>query len=97
MDNNIITAIVNLVNHTILTLGKEMKQNNRANAMGTALEDYIKNLFSSSFNLKGQEQIEKWEKVFSYLGNNTNPPDMMLRGGDAIEVKKIKKKTQRLL
>lgn len=28
-------------------------------------------------------------EVFSYLGNNSNPPDAMLRNGDAIEVKKI--------
>lgn len=92
MNYNIINAIVNLVNQTTLTLGKQEGGNNRANDMGTALEDYIKNLFSDSFNLKESEKLEKWEEVFSYLGNNSNPPDIMLRNGDAIEVKKIQTK-----
>lgn len=35
------------------------------------------------------ERLERISDVFSYLGNNSNPPDAMLRGGDAIEVKKI--------
>ena len=34
------------------------------------------------------KKIEKISKTFSYTGNKNNPPDMMLRGGDAIEVKK---------
>lgn len=92
MSYNIINAIVNLVNQTTLTLGKEKGGNNRANDMGTALEDYIKNLFSGSFDLKELEKLEKWENAFSYLGNNSNPPDIMLRNGDAIEVKKIQTK-----
>jgi hypothetical protein len=35
------------------------------------------------------ERLEKISDIFSYLGNNSNPPDAMLRNGDAIEVKKI--------
>ena len=34
--------------------------------------------------------------MFSYLGNNSNPPDAMLKGGDAIEVKKIETPTAAL-
>lgn len=30
--------------------------------------------------------------MFSYIGNQNNPPDSMLRNGDAIEVKKIESK-----
>lgn len=92
MEHNIINAIVNLVSHPVLNLETTGGGHNRANDMGTALEDYIKNLFCGSFNFSESKQLEKWEEVFSYLGNNNNPPDMMLKGGDAIEVKKIESK-----
>ena len=63
--------------------------NNRANIAGYALEDYLKNLFANTFDYSETEKLQKWSEVFSYLGNNSNPPDIMLRNGDAIEVKKI--------
>jgi len=86
---NIINAIINLVSNPILNLTQYYKVNNRANDMGSALEEYIKDLFANSFNCSEAERIEKMKDVFSYLGNNTNPPDAMLREGDAIEIKKI--------
>lgn len=64
---------------------------NRANNMGDALEEYIKDLFAGTVE-ETDETIrnKKISKVFSYLGNATNPPDSMLKnGGDAIEVKKL--------
>ena len=36
-----------------------------------------------------KEALEKYSEVFSYLGNTSNPPDMIIKDGDAIEVKKI--------
>ena len=86
---NIIDAIITLIrqNETTLTNGKI--GNNRANIAGYALEDYLKNLFADTFDYSETEKLQKWSEVFSYLGNNSNPPDIMLRNGDAIEVKKI--------
>lgn len=89
---NIIDAIITLVNNPITDLEKEYistNVNNRANSLGDALERYIKELFSDSFNLKDDKKKEREEEVFSYLGNNSNPPDAMLKNGDAIEIKKI--------
>lgn len=86
---NIIDAIINLVNNPITELVEYYQGNNRANNSGDALEEYVKDLFANSFNLSESERLEKLSKVFSYLGNNTNPPDALLWGGDAIEVKKI--------
>ena len=60
------------------------------------MEEYIKDLFAGSLNLSEQERIQRHNKVFSYLGNNSNPPDMMLKNGDAIEVKKIESATSAL-
>lgn len=86
---NIINAIYNLVNNPIIRITSYYTGNNRANNLGDALEEYIKDLFADSFNMNNTERIEQLSNAFSYLGNNNNPPDIMLRGGDAIEVKKI--------
>lgn len=86
---NIIDAIYNLVDRPVVQLVEHYSTRNRANNAGDALEEYIKDLFSNSFDMSEAEKLEKWNEVFSYLGNNSNPPDAMLRGGDAIEVKKI--------
>lgn len=86
---NIINAIYNLVNNPVVELVSYYQGKNRANNAGDALEEYIKDLFANTFNTSENERLERISEVFSYLGNNSNPPDAMLRGGDAIEVKKI--------
>ena len=85
----IVDAIENLVRNPVVTLDEAYVGNNRANNMGDALEVYVKDLFAGTFRASKPERVERQAEVFSYLGNNANPPDAMLRGGDAIEVKKI--------
>lgn len=89
---NIIDAIDTLIHQPILELKQFYQTSNRANAMGTALEEYIKDLFAGTLNVDESERDKQLTKVFSYLGNANNPPDMMLRAGDAIEVKKLESK-----
>ena len=89
MQKNVIDAIVNLVHNPVVQLCSEYKSRNRANSEGEALEEYVKDLFAGTFDCSPQDRMEEFEKVFSYLGNNSNPPDSMLWGGDAIEIKKI--------
>lgn len=86
---NIINAIINLVNNPVTQLVNYYEARNRANNMGDALEEYVKDLFANSFDLNEVERNKRLSEVFSYLGNNSNPPDAMLKNGDAIEVKKI--------
>lgn len=86
---NIIDAIVTLVQRNDFNLLNSHVGNNRANNMGEALEIYAKNLFADSFDCSESERLEKWAETFSYIGNNNNPPDFMLKFGDAVEVKKI--------
>ena len=88
--SNIINAIIQLVENPKFELRKYSESHNRANNMGEALEEYIKDIFAGTVN-ESDENIrnQKLSEVFSYLGNQNNPPDSMLRGGDAIEVKKI--------
>ena len=86
---NIIDVICTVIRHGDNLLNGDHVGSNRINTLGYALEDYIKNLFADSFNCSERERREKWSATFSYLGNDANPPDIMLKGGDAIEVKKI--------
>jgi hypothetical protein len=89
---NIINAIINLVQDPQIKIEEYSNKYNRANSEGKSLEQYVLDLFAGTLretdlNKRHKEQNE----VFSYLGNANNPPDAMLKGGDAIEVKKVKK------
>lgn len=87
---NILTAIKSIVDFTNLDIENITDGNNRMNNMGEGLEAYIKNAFADTFiSTSENEKLEKINQVFSYTGNKNNPPDMMLLGGDTIEVKKI--------
>lgn len=88
--NNIISAIINLVNAPKIKLKHYAISHNRANNMGEAFEEYIKDLFAGCTDIDDtNERNNKLSEVFSYLGNQNNPPDAMLKEGDAIEIKKI--------
>jgi len=88
---NIIDAIINLIKNPVTQLVDYYQGKNRANNAGDALEEYVKDMFTNSFNVSEKERLERINAVFSYLGNNSNPPDAMLKCGDAIEVKKIER------
>ena len=86
---NIIDAITTLIKRNCFDLTDLIAGNNRANSRGDALEIYVKNLFADTFNCSATDRLEKWNETFSWLGNSSNPPDFMFKGGDAVEVKKI--------
>lgn len=87
---NIIDAIINIVHSGVYDLQESYVRSNRANSMGDALEKYIIDSFSGLINEFDENiRMNKIGEVFSYLGNDSNPPDAMLRGGAGIETKKI--------
>ena len=86
---NIINAIGTLIKRSRFNLTDSNNAANRMNSRGDALETYIKNPFADTFDCSEPERLEKWSEIFSYTGNSNNPPDFMLKGGDAVEVKKI--------
>lgn len=90
MQANLLNAIKNLIDSEISELISFSSSSNRMNTMGETLELYIKDLFCNTMSVEDHtEKLEIFSKHFSYLGNQNNPPDIMIRGGDAIEVKKI--------
>lgn len=90
MGDNIISAILNIAKFKNNNLQiYSSKSNIRINAVGDLLEFYVKDAISGSFDKKEPEKEKEYSKVFSYLGNQNNPPDMIIKKGDAFEIKKI--------
>ena len=95
--SNIIDAIINIISNPVIKITDYSKSHNRANNMGEALEEYVKDVFANTVGENDQAiRNRALQSVFSYSGNQNNPPDMMLRNGDAIEVKKIENKNSQL-
>jgi hypothetical protein len=91
--SNIIQAFINIVNSYQETIATVTNGNNRANNMGEGLEHYIQDMFASTHEIENENlKLEKLSKVYSYQGNKNNPPDLILRSSDAIEVKKLESK-----
>lgn len=87
---NILEAILNIVRHNNFEIKEYYSSRNRANSMGDALENYIKDAFANTFVTNDEvSRLEIFNEKFSWLGSQNNPPDIMIKGGDAIEVKKI--------
>lgn len=87
---NLIEAICNIAEREAINVSDVSNNNNRANLMGDALENYIKNAFANTFGVVDEEKRkQEFDKLFSYLGSRNHPPDLILNGGAAIEVKKI--------
>lgn len=63
----------------------------RINAVGEQLEFYVKDSFADSFTERQPEKERRYNELFSYQGSQNNPPDLILRKGDAFEIKKIER------
>lgn len=95
--SNIIKAFINIVNNNQIDITNVNQGNNRANNMGEGLETYIKDIFANTINETNEQlKLEKLSRIYSYQGNKNNPPDLMLRDSDAIEVKKLESKNSAL-
>jgi hypothetical protein len=93
MSTNILIALINFIKNPVTDIVPYYKSHNRANNAGESLEKYIMDLFCGSFSANKKNEHLIYNKYFSYLANQNNPPDFIIRGGDAIEVKKIESLT----
>ena len=86
---NILEAIVNIANNPVLDIKSHYSGRNRANNVGEALEKFVKDAFANTIlTTNDQERMTRYNQVFSWSGNQNHPPDIMIKQGDAIEVKK---------
>ncbi len=87
---NLLSGIITLANFRNNDLRTyATKYLSRANASGEALEYFVRDALSGSFEGTPVEKMIRYRQVFSYLGNQNNPPDLMFKGGDAFEIKKL--------
>ncbi len=90
MTNNILTAIENIIAYSNYDLKDyASKSHIRINAVGEQLEFFVKDSIANSFSIKKEDKEKTYENVFSWLGNQNHPPDMIVKGSDAFEIKKI--------
>jgi len=91
--SNILKAFINITQNPITSLVDFYQGRNRINNSGKALENYIQDVFANTLNEEDpNKRLQKLEEVFSYQGNQNNPPDLILKNSDAIEVKKLQSK-----
>ena len=95
MSRNILDAIITVIQQTDYKLVKYTSSENgvnKMNAKGSTLEEFVQDMFADTFGVTDHiKRMSAISDTFSYLGNDSNPPDGMLKGGnmgDAIEVKK---------
>ena len=94
---NILNAIYNIISNEELLLKDDFSSQNRANNLGKALENYMKDAFANTFVISNEkERKEQYNQSFSWLGSSNSLPDFMIKSGDAIEVKKIENKNAEL-
>lgn len=78
----------NLSEIFIISKGKASALN-RANDMGAALEFFMKDSICDTFKEKNlQKKKDMYSENFSYFGTQNHPPDLIIKKGDAMEVKK---------
>jgi len=91
--SNIIQAFINIANSYQQNITSVTTGNNRANNMGEGLEHYIQDMFASTHQIDDEAlRLDKLSEIYSYQGNKNNPPDLMLKNSDAIEIKKLESK-----
>jgi hypothetical protein len=85
---NLLNAFISINSFGSLDISAySSKYLNRVNSVGEQLEYYVKDAIADSFTSANKDVV--YNKAYSYLGNQNNPPDMIIRGGDAFEIKKI--------
>lgn len=87
---NILEAIYNISQLDSLIIDDVTVGSNRLISVGEGLETFVKNALANTLKITDKsERIKKYQEVFSYQGSSRTPPDLMIRNGDAFEVKKV--------
>lgn len=94
MVTNVLRALLNIQKYSTSDLNKifviSSSGKPRVNSEGDKLEAFVKDSLCNSFNITDPlKKKESYLKELSHLGSQNNPPDIIIRGGDAIEVKKV--------
>jgi hypothetical protein len=87
---SILNAIHNIVSGRRFSVLDQASSSNRINRQGEPLEVFIRRALANDFvSVSETELAKKTQDIFSYASHDSSPPDLMIRGGDAIEIKKF--------
>ena len=65
--SNLLKAIKSIVENPIIKVKDHYPGRNRANSVGEALENYVKDIFADSFYLSEMDKLERFNTVFFYF------------------------------
>lgn len=95
--SNILEAIYNISRLEDLSIASITFGSNRANNMGEGLESFVKDAFAGVFDeVDKNKRNLSYGNIYSFQGSKRNPPDLMIKSGPAIEVKKVESLTSEL-
>ena len=92
MPPNILTAIKNISDFKTNNIREYFKDyaTSQIETVRQQIEYYVKDAISGSFqSVKNKKATDRYQEVFSYIGNKNKPPDMIIKGGDALVIKII--------
>jgi len=88
---NLLKALSNIAENPTTHITNFIYPSNRINSIGAAFELYVKDLFCKTLEVDNyNDKYQAHQQAFSYMGAQNQPPDFMIVGGDAVEVKKTK-------
>jgi NgoPII restriction endonuclease len=88
--SNVLSAIHNIIAGQHFSLLDQAVGTNQVNRQGESFEVFARRAFANDFISVDEIALTKQSQaIFSYASSASNPPDFMIRGGDAIEVKKF--------
>jgi hypothetical protein len=93
MSSNILTAIKNISDFKNNNIRGYLKEHAtpQIKTVREQMAYYLKDAISGSFKSAKDKKPKKLnDRIFSYLGNKNKPPDMILKGSDALIIKTIK-------
>jgi hypothetical protein len=85
----LINALLNITYNPSNKIKEVSKYGTKVNIVGDALEEYIKDAFAGTLG-KEYDKLTVHKNIFSWQGNQNNPPDLIIKGYDAIEIKKMR-------
>jgi hypothetical protein len=87
---SVLNAIYNIVVGQRFSVLDQANSTNRINRQGEPLEMFIRRALVGNFVTSSEIELAKQSQdIFSYASHDSSPPDLMIRGGDAIEIKKF--------
>jgi hypothetical protein len=93
MSPNILTAIKNISDFKTNNMREYFKDysTSQIKTVRQQLEYYVKDAISGSFkSVSNKKPKDRYNGVFSYIGNKNKPPDMIIQDSDAVVIKTIK-------